>query len=659
MTSSNQRRGNLPGRLFRPVPYGLPALLVSLLAFVAFVVLLALPWRASLDVGGLYDYPYIQGFHGGEYSQEHEVNFRWTRPEASLRLPGTGRLAPLTLRMHGATPNQSVVLDTGAGKIALRLRSGWQRVMVYPRPARWSGNVRVQLSTVAHTSAADQRERGVVVGQVGAQGTGRSVPLRQVLLLGLSAALVTLLAGWASQREWVGTLAGVVFVAGCSAVLVFDGGTWRLPLTCYTGRLALVLAVGGVVALIARRVLATLSLRGIISLEAASQRRLATVVLLAFLLRFGGMAYPLNFISDIRFSMARATMVWEGELLDLFLPNPSLTPLQWETEATVPRSPFYYILTAPLTRLPGETDRLAMMGVSSAIDAFSVLLVGVLVLQAGGSHLAATSGALLAGSAPLGLLAAVSWGLFPTLLAQCLVLLSLVVWLHLRPRLHEGAPRLLLVGTLALAFLAYPTALLFLGTTGLVLVVLLAFQRDAATLPTLRAGMLALLIALVLFYGWHIPALLTATLPDLLGRAVSDSSSVLHLPPLPNLVNAVWEPLTAKLGPLLLGLAAGGGVLLLVEARQGGRGMAARPLLLAWCITYVPMALMSAYLVTFILKDVLYLLPATAVAAGIFAGRLARSRAGSVVVGVLVALVFWEGLLLELDAIVHAFYQLK
>jgi hypothetical protein len=490
--------------------------------------------------------------------------------------------------------------------------------------------------------------------------------------VGLSAALVVLLAGGAFRRAWGGILAGVILTAGCVAVLGLHGGAWRLTLTDYTGRLVLVLAAG---ALLARGVeggLSLLSRRGLVALGDGTRRALAAAALVAFLLRFGGMAYPLNFISDLRFSMARASMVREGEFLELFLPNPALTPVQWETDATIPRSPFYYVLTAPLTALPGDTDQLAMMAFSSGADALAVVLVGLLVLGAGGSRRAAVLAALLAGVQSLGVLAAMSWGIFPTLLAQALVLLAMVVWVRVRPHLNRRGAWVLFTAALALAYLAYPSALLFLGLTWAILVVLLALRRDPAVLPTFRAGVVAGILALLLFYGWHIPALVGETFPLLLERlsdkAPGGGALSLSLGPL---LNPAWVPLRDKYGFLLLGPAVGGAALL-ASARLGnnpptgseatkdtGAGSGAPLLLLAWGLSYPLLALMNTYVVTFILKHVLYLLPALAVLAGLLLGRLSRCQWGGVVAAVVVALVFWEGVVAELDAIVHAFYQLK
>ncbi|NJN66604.1 MAG: hypothetical protein HC884_07750, partial [Chloroflexaceae bacterium] len=281
---------------------------------------------------------------------------------------------------------------------------------------------------------------------------------------------------------------------------------------------------------------------------------------------------------------------------------------------------------------------------------------------------------LLAGVQSLGVLAAMSWGIFPTLLAQALVLLAMVVWVQVGPHLHRRGAWVLFTVVLALAYLAYPSALLFLGLTWAILVVLLALRRDPSVLPTFRAGVVAGILALLLFYGWHLPALVSKTFPLLLARfsEKAPGGGVLSLS-LGPLLNPAWVPLRDKYGFLLLAPAVGGAVLLAStrlgnnppagsgatkdEDKDAGSGVPL--LLLAWGLSYPLLALMNTYVVTFILKHVLYLLPALAVLAGLLLGRLSRYRWGGVVAVVLVALVFWEGVQAEFDAILHAFYPLK
>jgi hypothetical protein len=56
---------------------------------------------------------------------------------------------------------------------------------------------------------------------------------------------------------------------------------------------------------------------------------------------------------------------------------------------------------------------------------------------------------------------------------------------------------------------------------------------------------------------------------------------------------------------------------------------------------------------------VLHLLPLLALLGGLLLGRLAQNRAGLLLAGAVLALVCWQGVLLELDLIVYAFPQLK
>lgn len=645
------------------------SIIIGIVTALLAAIVLGLPWHTHIDVGNLYDHPYLVTMHAAEFSQEHQRTFRWTRPSSSITLPGAGRLARLTMQVHGAHPQQPIEIFTGDGSdtIQVVLRPGWQRLNLLATAEPWSGDVHVSITTPAQTSLEDERERGIALDWIGVTGTAGMPSLLQVILTGVNAALATLLVARVSRRRWVGILAGMSLGLTCIVVLGCWHGMWRLMLTNFTARLTLALLLGGLLLIGIERLLGLIVTRWAIPWSVPQRHWLAGAALLGFLLRQCGMSYPLNFISDIRFTMARATMVREGDVLKLFLPNPSLTPLQWNTDATIPRSPLYYILASPLTALPGTSARLSVMALSSAIDALAIVCVALLIRQVGGSSRAASFGALLAATLPMGLMAAMSWGLFPTLLAQCCVLVTMVVWVRLYPSLHHRRAMLIFATLLTLAYVSYPTAVLFLGTTWALLVVLLVIQRDAAARPTLSAGIIAASVALIMFYGWHIPAMFEKTLPTLLGRVASEESTTQTLPGLADLLSAIWTPLRVKYGTLVLGLALGGGLLVLVQhlgddviSHKSVRPRhQAKTLLLAWFLTYPPMALASEYVVTFILKDVLYMLPALAVLSGIMLGQIARRRGGVVVAIAIVVFIAWQGVLFELDAIVHAFTQLK
>jgi hypothetical protein len=235
------------------------------------------------------------------------------------------------------------------------------------------------------------------------------------------------------------------------------------------------------------------------------------------------------------------------------------------------------------------------------------------------------------------------------LLAQFLAFLAALLWLHLRPRLHEWRAQALLTLALTLAFIAYPTGALFMGTTCAVLVLLLAVRRDAATLPTLRTFIVAAGAVTLLYYGWHLPALLNQTIPVVLEAFAGSGTLNSTQTPTPDGLALLWGPLWGHYGPHILVLAAGGALLLVARCISTGyTGI----LLLAWCATYLPFAIATAS-VPLLEKHTAYLLPALAVLSGVFLGKLVQRRVGGVVAGALLALVCWQAWVMLYDVMVH------
>jgi hypothetical protein len=623
----------------RSAPWAiLGALALGVIIMLIAMFALARPWTAQIDVGGPRDAPYLRGFYPRENSDAE--SFRWSQGEAFITLPGVGA-APVEVRLLGKAPGEVVRIDAGAGATDLALQSGWQRIRLLPRPPPWSDDVQLRITAPTVSIGDDPRRLGVVLDQIRLQSTG-GAPIGLTAGIGLVAALTALMTGRYTHCAWLGGLGGAALGLGIVAALLVNDGAGRLLLTSYTGRLALTLALGGALAISVERGLASLTQRGILTLRPALVRWIAAAALLAFLLRFGAMAYPTTVPIDLQFSLARATMVRDGQFLSLFLPNPSLTPTQWEVDGPIPRSPLYYLLTAPLTYLPEDGAALALMAFSSIIDALAVVLVAVLVIRAGAGGRAAAMAGALAGMLPLGLMMAVAWGVFPTLLAQFLALLALVVWLFLHPRLHERRALLTFAGTLTLAYLAYPTALMFLGLTWLLLVALLMLTRDPATKPTFVAGLLAAGAATILFYGWHIPALFTRTLPAMFGPS-GEGSGGGNTITFGEMWSTIQHPLIVHHGPSAL-ILAGGGLALLLTRRSNYRTHA-NVLIGAWLLAYIPLALANGFVVTLILKHLLYVLPVTALLGGLLLGKLAQRPAGRLLAAALLTFVFWQGMI--------------
>lgn len=659
--------------LFKPSyslkQHSISALLLGICAGLCATVALAQPWTTRLDVGGLLDSPFLQRFYAPEANAQ--TSYRWSRPEAEVLLPGAGQLVPLELSLHSETPGMVVQIDAGQGLFPVTLGAGWQHVQLLSRAAPVSGDVRVLLRAPTQVSATDTRERGVALEQVALRGAGGTAPPAQAALLGLSVALLSLALGWNRRRIGVGVAAGALATVGLGVALLLGGGAWRMLLTVYSGRLALVLALSTLLLFALEQLLAWLTARGIIGAEAASRRGLAGVAALAFFLRYAATSYPLIYMLDIKYHLARARIMGEGRFLELFLPNQYLAPQQWRAHVTIPYSPFFYMLTFPVTYLAPPWDRLALLAFGALVDAAAVLLVALLVLRAGLGSRAAAIAALLAATIPYGLWWAVSWGLFPNLLGQCLILLAAFVWLLMARTPRRGAWGWL-AAAMTMAYLSYATSMMFLGVAWLLLLLLLAVRRDPALGPTFKAGALAALLAFALYYGWHAPALVRESLPAVMsalgGSGRFSGARAADPPPglaqLTDILLFRYDPLlllTALVGALLLSLRWGRRAIHRAQHRPTGASIDASRLallMLAWVLVY-PIFAFFDYYVPLVEKHALHLLPALAILAGLLLARLARYRWGRIVTLALLALVIWQGLLLGLDVIVFQYVAEK
>lgn len=609
-----------------------------------FTNILKRPWAVDIDVGGPLDRPVLRDFHEPEWNGQ--VMFRWSQPASALVFSGTGNMTSVDIRIHGDPDSSPLLLTSGNTTLTVPVRPGWRQLVLLPPAESRTGDIRIELTSAVRHSTTDARERGVVVDRIFIQGQTQA-PAAQVLYMTLCSLLIAIVAGWMTRRRLVAVGAGLIFVGLSATALMWRGGAYRLTITGYAPRLALALALALLFGALTERSLVWLADHSHLEVSRPVRKALATVIFLAFFIRFAGMAYPLTYISDLRFHLSRTWMIRQGKLLTLFLPNPGLTPSQWNSSITIPYSPLYYVLTIPVTLLPGSGPELAMMAFSSAVDALSSLLVGLLLIQGGWSARAGYLATLIAATIPFGLLVSVSWGLYPTLLGQCLSLLTIVMWQGLGPHLLRGRAQTLMVFTMAIALISYPTALLFLGTTWTILCVLLLWQRHPLANITMRIGLLALLVALIVYYGWHIPALVRNTLPHIFARR---SGSAFQLD-FSQLLAALWEPLWGGFGPVLMVSAAGGLALLATTGDRAGpgsitdysRSSLTKSILLAWGLAYIPFAIANQYLLL-IEKHTLHMLPLIALLSGLSLAYSSNRIYGRYIVSLIIAFLLWQAL---------------
>lgn len=638
------------------------ALLIGCLGMFCIALALAHPWHTHINVGRTaQDYPYIHRFHTWEYSDYYQVRFRWSRPQAALRFAGSGTLAPLEMRVYSEQP-LTMELDDGSSTMAIAVRQGWQRVLLLPQPNNWNGDVQLNMSVPEQKSPSDSRSRGIAIDWIQAHGSNEYPYLGTIVLLGISIALSTLLVAWMLRRTWMGAIAGLALLALYLAVLLAYDGMWRLWLTISSERLVLVFILAWVLAWIFLRLVRWFATQSSIALSPAIPHALTAAAVFAFIVRFGIMSYPLNYIIDLKYHLGRAVMVRAGKFLDLFLPNPMVTPVQWDQSVVVPYAPLYYIISAPISFLPGDAAQLGMMALSSGIDALAVVCVGILVCYAGGSSRAATIAAVLAGIFPFGVLVVASWGHLPTLFGQCLILLTMVAWLHFYPRLHQRKAKQTLLLLMATAFLSYTLVPLFLGITWIVWLILLAVQRKREAFSFLWIGIVAGIIAVALFYGWHISAMIRKTLPVMIEKATEQTPATTKASwSLVQVIQGFWQPLYAQFGTVMLVLALLTlvGMLLTTIKSSIIAKTPVRSLFVAWILTYPFLSLASNAIMTFNWKEVLYMLPLVAILAGMILGKLLQRRQGRIVVFTLLLLTGWNSGMMMLHRIVHAYTELK
>lgn len=617
-------------RVVQPAPtwfwYVTVSLFLAVCCVIAVTYTLWLPWNYTLFIGQANDQPFIKGFHGRE--QNNTETFRWTKQNAQLVFPSLGTRATIRLRLTGKQPDDPIEIGTANHHVRVPLHLGWQNLTLHVAPDPWTGTVKLALHTTpGHLANDDPRDLGIVLNQVDVRGGGGPVAPLPGLLAGWCVFLCGLATMFFSRRLLPGIVAGVASAALLVAGLAVDGGAMRPLVAAYLWPLAAALTCAVIVAWLVRAVLLWAIRTNRLHASPNTAHMLALAALLVCFVRASAFAFPLANPIDLPFYIQRATAVRDGQVMSLFLPNTALTPTQWAVDGPVPRSPLFYILTSPLMNLPGSAGSLSLMLVSSMLETLGALLVALIVWYATRNTWSGVFAALLYALHPLGIRLLLGWGTFSTFFAQTLALLAVVLWLYLRPTLQRRAAQLWLGLAFAAAYLAYPTGVMFLGVTWVLLVMLLVIQRDRAAVPTLIAGLYGAGIAVVLYYGWHVQAAVTKTLPALLSTTSSAADSIT----MRELFDAIWLPLRTHQGDAALALA-GLGYLLLISRLPGGRARAATTAISAWALTYLPMAFVNGYVVTLILKHMAYGLPVVAAGGGIVLGSLAQRGSGGKIV---------------------------
>jgi hypothetical protein len=464
--------GELLGRLREPGLWA--ALLAGLLLWgLAYQV----APRYALSIGGDqathkrgYDAPFLMedSFHDAEpgsikiegkdvqWWQQNRPPYRWTRPEASVLLPGVGGGRwVVSVQAASGRPDGSAV------------ESRWQvgddapttlRIDAHPRVytivgGAPGGDLRLGLHAPRFDPPNDPRDdlglviHRIAVTPIDAPGPRIPAPGQLALLATIQLVCYSLARRLALPRAWT-----LLLALGVAAVTAAMLAAQRLALTIWTPALA-ALAIGCyllAILLAPLLVAAVKCLLGPADVRVIHDERGAALAATvgAFALRMAGLLHPYAIFSDLGFNVNNLEEVIRGDLF-LYAGLPA--------EAGGGRAPYppaQYLALAPLRLLLGDDRRqsgLLIQSGNALLESCAAALIWLLLRRAGLGRRAALIGAALYVTIPP-LLRSFSVGEFANIFGQGL-LAPLLLFLTLGAPHARRWPAALVGGTLLLGIL--------------------------------------------------------------------------------------------------------------------------------------------------------------------------------------------------------------
>lgn len=579
------------------------------------------PYSFRLDIGSgpgsrLYDIPYLlNGFNVDpetDPATDPPGKFRWVFDDARLAFPGLGPgNYAATLRVATAHPGPASPAPSRWSLDGTPLNV----VPIFAAPRSYhlllpsSGpNLDLRMLTPPFQAAGDSRSLAFAADILQVVPLTRPAPAWPVLgwLAGSMAVLYVLLRS-AGLRPLLTGVAGLSLVVGLVWWLAFH----RLSLTSFAPRLCAVLLAGLAVSLLVRPVLASLATVLGLTIPAGEVRALTVLVILAWIIRLGGLLHPQARTSDLGLHMHNLENLIGGEVI-------FTEDLPGEAGGgPAPYPPAQYVMLAPW-HLLANSEQVTRIG-NTLADSLVIAALWLLLRTAGVPATAALfAGGLYLFATPL--LKSLSVGEMANVWGQALVgplALLLVRWQEAHA---ERRPDLALGVGMTIALLGhfgvFLSLLIFLGVYALLLFPRRSWVRFAVIVA------IALLATIVLYYSSFVTILTErggARVPFGWGRLRGA------------LANAFG--LTGALGPLLGLLGLAGLAMLLRDMRaRMATGMILGPLLAAW-VGSTLVSLGSLLFTQQALRWEAFLFPALALTGGIALaglhrqGRLGRSAA--------------------------------
>ena len=575
------------------------------------------PYSFTLDIGGgpgsrVYDEPYLlSGFNDDpepDPGTEPPGAFRWAFEEARLVFPGLGRgVYAATLRVAtarpGTAPTPSHWRSNGAplSTIPIGLAPRFYHVLL---PSE-GPHLDLRMSTPPFGAPGDPRPLAFGADVLHVAALAPAAPAWPVLgWLASSVALAYRLL----RRGGIGSRLAAGIGLGLVAVLVWWLAWERLSLTGFAPRLCGVLLAGYLLSSFLSSVLSSLGAAVGLSLAPREARMLTTLVVLAWIIRLGGLLHPQAYTSDLGLHMHNLEGVVRGEIIFTEdLPSEA-------GGGPAPYPPAQYVMLAPW-RLLASTRLLTMAG-NTLADSLVIVALGLLLHAAGAPLPEMVFGAALyLFATPL--LISLSVGEMANVWGQALVGPLALVILRWQQAPPGRRPDLLMVVAMSVVLLGhfgvFLSLLIFLAAYSGLLLILRGPFLHFATL----AG-LAVLMVTLLYYGAFMTILVGrggAGVPFGWGRLRDELAGALGL--------------VGSVGPLLSILGLAGLILLVRDMRlHGTTGAALGPLLVAWCLSTI-VSLGSLLWTQQALRWEAFLFPALALCGGVaLAGLHRRGRLG-------------------------------
>jgi hypothetical protein len=607
--------------------------------------------------------------------------YRWTSGQSTIQLPGLGRgdwniTFVAGLRHPDNQPLNATVSANGVP--VARLPDGAPRQLSFLVPAALVPDGDLTL-TISSKTYQDPRELGILLYELRVAPAGQFAPLPPLksllyalmIVLGLYCCLLRML-----KRPMIAALLALALVlAGAWAL-----ATARYPTAFMLPQLA-ILALWSVLLLLAlERLLPWGFAKAGVPLSPWLLHALLLVFFAGYWIKAGGMLYPYFVGIDLRKQLSWAQQIWNGQFwLYYGTDNPmnaeTMPVSQWgNNKPVIPYSPWFHIFLGSFAYLPLPTLLAAHM-FSALVDTSRVFLLALLARKGRFSERETLFGALLIAVTPVTFLLH-SWGNLPTTFGIWWTLLSTVFIVVAYRQLDRPWPFITLTLLLTITLLMYTVVAAFMGVFLCLLVAALwlvegttddrrpttddrrpttddrrpttddrrpttddrrpttdharhrppssVFRLSAGRRPVIAlalAGVAALGLALLIYYGQYIPLILERTVPYFFqsGQPAQADTGVQQRESFLTYLTQ-YIPRTGYFRrPVAYGLQL---ALLLAVVSLAGLGRARlRALLICWVLVAALFTIAGSR-IDMVDKQVFYLVPALALLAGRLLARL-------------------------------------